>query len=250
MGDSIPDLNYTVTGWKHSDASLPIGTNPATLASLELWLDASDTSTITHTTNAVSQWSDKSGNGEHVVQSTAANKPSTGTSMLAGKNVVSFYGDDYLQNTTVSVSQPDLVFLVANLTDTGSSSMFMFDGKSSRQTIHIHATNQWSIFAGAEPMAGTSDDSPHLFTALFNGSSSALWLDGTSIISTNAGTASLTGISLGARGAGDLPIIGDIAEVMVVSSPSSVDRQSIEGYLAHKWGLSGSLPSNHSHKTS
>ena len=103
MGDSIPDLNYTVTGWKHSDASLPIGTNPATLASLELWLDASDTSTITHTTNAVSQWSDKSGNGEHVVQSTAANKPSTGTSMLAGKNVVSFYGDDYLQNTTVSV---------------------------------------------------------------------------------------------------------------------------------------------------
>ena len=169
--------------------------------------------------------------------------------MLAGKNVVSFYGDDYLQNTTVSVSQPDLVFLVANLTDTGSSSMFMFDGKSSRQTIHIHATNQWSIFAGAEPRAGTSDNSPHLFTALFNGSSSALWLDGTSIISTNAGTASLTGISLGARGAGDLPIIGDIAEVMVVSSPSSVDRQSIEGYLAHKWGLSGSLPSNHSHKT-
>jgi hypothetical protein len=31
VGDAIPDLNYTVTGWKHSDASLAIGANPSSL---------------------------------------------------------------------------------------------------------------------------------------------------------------------------------------------------------------------------
>ena len=41
-----------------------------------------------------------------------------------------------------------------------------------------------------------------------------------------------------------------LAEMIFVSSiTSNSDRQGVEGYLAHKWGLSGSLPSNHSHKT-
>ena len=35
---------------------------------LSLWLDASDASTITHSNGSVSQWADKSGNGNHAVQ--------------------------------------------------------------------------------------------------------------------------------------------------------------------------------------
>ena len=43
--------------------------------------------------------------------------------------------------------------------------------------------------------------------------------------------------------------IGGIGEVIGLSSTASAsDRGAIEGYLAHKWGLAGSLPSNHSHK--
>jgi len=34
---------------------------------LSLWLDASDASTITHSNGSVSQWADKSGNGNHAV---------------------------------------------------------------------------------------------------------------------------------------------------------------------------------------
>jgi hypothetical protein len=32
--------------------------------------------------------------------------------------------------------------------------------------------------------------------------------------------------------------------------PSDTNRQQIEGYLAHKWGLEGSLPSGHPYETS
>ena len=35
---------------------------------LSLWLDASDASTVTHSNGSVSQWADKSGNGNHAVR--------------------------------------------------------------------------------------------------------------------------------------------------------------------------------------
>ena len=44
-------------------------------------------------------------------------------------------------------------------------------------------------------------------------------------------------------------INGYIGEIIVIESDSNSDRYGLEGYLAHKWGMAGSLPSNHSHKT-
>ena len=43
---------------------------------------------------------------------------------------------------------------------------------------------------------------------------------------------------------------GAIAEVIIASyAIQDVDRQRIEGYLAHKWGLTANLPINHPYKT-
>lgn len=56
----------------------------------ELWYDASDTSTITSSSNLVSQWDDKSGNDRHLEQAIAANQPATGTTTINGKNVINF----------------------------------------------------------------------------------------------------------------------------------------------------------------
>ncbi len=44
---------------------------------------------------------------------------------------------------------------------------------------------------------------------------------------------------------------GDICEVIIYnSSLSSTDREKVEGYLAHKWGLTSSLPASHPYKSS
>ena len=51
--------------------------SPSELSNMKLWLDAADASTITHSSNAVSQWNDKSGNGNHAIQSTSDNRPTT-----------------------------------------------------------------------------------------------------------------------------------------------------------------------------
>jgi hypothetical protein len=66
---------------------------PSELAGLQLWLDASDTTTITEAGGSVSQWNDKSGNGNNVTQGTGALQPTTGVSTVNGLNVLNFAGD-------------------------------------------------------------------------------------------------------------------------------------------------------------
>lgn len=49
---------------------------PNEISNLKIWLDATDAATFTYgTAPAVSQWADKSGNGHHAVQASAANQP-------------------------------------------------------------------------------------------------------------------------------------------------------------------------------
>ena len=69
---------------------------PANLTGLQVWYDASDTATITHSAGAVSQINDKSGLGRHATQSTAAAKPTTGTVTQNGKNVLAHDGGDFM----------------------------------------------------------------------------------------------------------------------------------------------------------
>lgn len=72
-----------------SDVSFLAKTNPWTPAllgaSLALWLDADDASTITLNGSNVSQWDDKSGNNRHASQATAANQPAYLTTGFNGK---------------------------------------------------------------------------------------------------------------------------------------------------------------------
>eukprot|EP00962_Isochrysis_galbana_P059108 scaffold32529_cov129-Isochrysis_galbana.AAC.1 len=41
--------------------------------------------------------------------------------------------------------------------------------------------------------------------------------------------------------------VGEI--VIVPSALNTSDRQKMEGYLAHKWGLEANLPADHPHKS-
>ena len=52
-----------------------------------LWLDATDATTITEVSGDVSQWDDKSGNGNNVSQSVITDRPSNGGT-LNGNNVI------------------------------------------------------------------------------------------------------------------------------------------------------------------
>ena len=79
---------------------------PPKLTSLSWWVDAADTSKITNVSNAVSQWSDKSGSGWHLSQATSTLRPATNLTTRNGLNVITFDGvDDILTNTSNALFQ-------------------------------------------------------------------------------------------------------------------------------------------------
>ena len=68
-GDNNFSVSMWVKGWPQSANQHLLSKNdissPSEISDLKLWLDASDDTTISHSSNAVNQWSDKSGNGNH-----------------------------------------------------------------------------------------------------------------------------------------------------------------------------------------
>ena len=268
VGDAIPDLNYTISGWKHNDASLVIGTNPLAFG-LKLWLDASDSSTITHSSNAVSQWNDKSGNNHHVSQATADKKPTTDSSLLNGLNTLNFDGSDYLQASSSNIKNENQTWVfIASVEATGSvdntaDSMisygnwidgswelrghdgYRFFGKVAKDGTTITTSN-----SSSSDLRGTTQ----LYSITFDRTNSKLsaWRNGTVFDNAVTDTRALlqnNKITIMANRSGvPKSLKGTFAEVLCFTSASSTDRLEIEGYLAHKWGLAGSLPSNHSHK--
>ncbi len=81
-----------------------------------IWLDASDTSSITASAGKVSQWSDKSGNGRHLTQATSIYQPTTGASTQNGFNVINFNGSQSVRRTLGTLTGDITVFSVFNIT--------------------------------------------------------------------------------------------------------------------------------------
>ena len=67
-----------------------------------VWYDAADTSSISVSGTAVTQWNDKGSKGLNLTQGTAGNRPTSGVTTLNGKNVITFDGGDVLLNATVA----------------------------------------------------------------------------------------------------------------------------------------------------
>lgn len=130
----------------------PLSLSPA------LWLDASDTTTITESGGSVSQWNDKSGNGYNFTQGTGANQPTTGIRTVNGLNAVDFDGGDAMTAGDVldlgtnslsifAVAQSD-VFTVAGKTIIGkykvtpaAGSYLMLNENFAQRVIYVHSTS-------------------------------------------------------------------------------------------------------------
>ena len=129
---STATMNGNLLSYDGSDqpnVSLYYGATSLPLENLSLWLDADESTTVTHSSNAVSQWSDKSGSGNDATQSTAANKPALTESGLNGKPVITFDGtNDSLASTSLNISQSYSIFLVAKTNNNATGRDYLFDG--------------------------------------------------------------------------------------------------------------------------
>ena len=226
-----------------------------------LWLDAAIGVTL-DSDNNVSEWSDKSGNNRHATQETAGRRPWHITKELNGKPVVRFNRDDNhaMIGSFIVSSQPTMLFIVGsnNSISSGganeSQRMWFRSGNQSIATYH-DSPNDIFIWGGSAALqSGVFGVISHsILSACFDGNDSCIKINAVKEVAGNPGSGSTEdSYSIGHHAGVDARFLdGDIAEVLFFTTmPSSYDVLKIEGYLAHKWGLTGNLPSGHPYKDS
>jgi hypothetical protein len=243
------------------------------MISTALWLDAADAATITASGSALSQWNDKSGNARHLNTVGGSGSISTGTRTLNSKNVLDFPGTVNLSRTAFSTTENNgWAYLVtasdatsfsnagaarfANFACTGTNNrLFAGIGDGDGQYTANRVGARLSSVSSPQDIVATANitTSPIIlnFGRSFQ-SDGVLYINGTlqGNIAPTQNTADHSVQSLTVAGDVNGYLDGLIGEVILLKSlPSTTTRQRIEGYLAHKWGLTANLPAGHPYKT-
>ena len=219
--------------------------------------------------DAVTSWTSSEGNAINATQSTATAQPTyVETSSVSGKPAVNFDGAsswDQLEFTdsSMNVGSGSLVCCFIGNANDGTSLSFgtITRGANSTTSIQLLYTNN---NAAINPSVGTVSDSipssefPSGTTGtdyrslVFGRHSGKLMMryigdelsdqsDASSI------TLSATNYAIGsAYYSGGCQ--GEIAEIMYLADPTLTQIKQVEGYAAHKYSLTGSLPANHPYK--
>jgi hypothetical protein len=165
--------------------------SPASLSDLHAWY---------RETYSAGTWTDLTGSGHDLVQGTGTAQPTATT--RAGQAALSFDGGDFLRVAFGHGphAQPLTVYSVFEPTSTATK--ILFDGDDSDNRIQGGIVSAaWTIYAGTVVSNGTPTTAIHAGAWVFNGASSALYIDDftAATVSGNAGTNGCDGVTFGAN---------------------------------------------------
>jgi hypothetical protein len=227
---------------------------PLMLTDLEGWYDASNASTLTLASGAVSGWADLSGKGRHASQPTAAARPGTGT--LNGKTVLTFDGGDFLTTAGLHTGQARTTYaVVVNTVNDATRRTIMeavpdnSSGSFAQMLMEVNASDRYSFWtydtvnrsATAPAAIGAKvgirrvqgSDSLRLYVTNPN---DPVTVALTGPIRDNT---VLTGINIGANRTSAANFWkGHIAEIIDCSTAHDLEtRTKVVAYLTQKWSL-------------
>ncbi len=237
-----------------------------------VWLTTADISTIAIATG-VSEWRDKSGNGSHATQATAANQPVYSRTSFFGLPGITFDGSDdqldisttRMQNTTHGVFW---VFIRRGAGSTGDAyrpSVGVLSTGADRGALHyVKNTNNlgasYPYFGGPinnnyDLGSGTAYDNTTAQVMAFqsNGTGWGVWRNGSLEGTTNgiaAPNTTNTGFILGAQNNPNRKSNITMTEFILFETTDARLRQLIEGYLAWKWRFAHNLSLSHPYRFS
>ena len=254
-----------------SDASLP-PSEPLVTPVLALWFDALDpngtgSETAPANDTVFTSWKDKSGNSNHATSTTgvkfkSASMGGKGAMVFTTANAANgyFFGN-------VSITGPTMtIFAVINYTNINNTNFASriigfarqtngndFDNSSSMGLLRQSGTS-FGPYRSGNYLSNNVPNAPCLLEAWYDGTKQYSCLNGSTVISGNgSGNFAISVFGLGVNpNRNDVPsyLEGEIAEIKVYSTYLAQSQRSlIEGQLAKKWGIRGSLPSSHPYKT-
>jgi len=237
--------------------------------------DAADPSTLvlSNVTN-VARWNDKSGNNRHALQNNSAKRPSYVLNGIGGLPMLRFASSwspsvqHYLESYKfASPTNAWTFFTVYSVDSNGGSNpdgnIIGNDGGGWKQNgIYIKNGSLTFNRSGTDTVVGApytqSANALHVLGTVYStapSSNAFITLNGT--VGGTVNNLNWTAGALGFYGIGaytvdyvnDYSLRGYIAEHIVFpTNLSTLNRQKVEGYLAWKWGVQASLPTNHPYK--
>ena len=232
--------------------------NPTTISGCGLWLDAGDYASFSLSGSSVIQWNDKSGNARHAVVNNGT--PAYSSSGFGGYPTVQITPTGTLRSPAAPGSFPTAIVIYIVFQKTGAAN---YDSLVTRTVgnqaapIEVFSDQRYigngsgftSYNGNGSNVASRTDRTLYMY-----GGNNSYWyesVNGTYTISgptANSYSDVSSNFHIGTRTDGATQMNGNISEILVFSSiPTTTDRQTIEGYLAWKWGLQANLPVGHTY---
>ena len=213
------------------------------------WLDGADDSVFTYSSGTlVSEWRDKSGNANHVYQSTTASQPTRNTTYSGSgsnaKDVVVFDGtDDSLSSTnSLDLSTGSTMFVLVRGSVGSSDAGVISINNSLSHGITIHSGSLAYFYFGSGGYHTTQNiatSQTNILTKVWTGSTSGnriSYKNGTQGYSTGTmSNSNATGVlRLGQQ---STYLNGLIGEVIIYNRElAAAELNKVHGYLSNKWG--------------
>ena len=241
-----PFLRILLYRWKVPLARLPYYKvfYPQTISSLVLWLDAADSSTVTGT-SPITAWTDKSSAGRTV---TITSGPTYGTTTRNGLKTM-YFNDNVISSSIASaVGTGDFTLIaVWYQSSAGTNTVLSLGTVASSSQSLGYSGNKYNFYQyGSLESAYSTGPGWVVQVGTRISSIKRVYITGTigSVPASDSFNVTDTTVTIGK---GDnFAITGEIAEIMVYTGTmSDTNRQLLEGYLAQKWGLTGSLVAGH-----
>ena len=226
--------------------------SPLSVAGCQLWVDAADTSTTSMTFSSgsnLSAWKDKSGSA-NTFNLTAG---TTSNINDGGYSVIRFpYGAYMTTANQVTFTSSSAFFIVSKLLDNTGNMLLAFPN-----TAGISGVGDFSIrfFGGVlNGTLGNGDGndlglSNYYVNGNFNPGYTASYYSNNCIIDTTARIGGTSYLTLSSP-TYDRYFVGNISEFLYYPGGVTLaQRQTIQSYLAQKWGLTSQLPANHPNNT-
>lgn len=221
-----------------------LGFTPADVSTLEFWVDASDLSTLTiDGSNNVSQWDDKSGNGNHATQGIAADQPLLVMNELNNHPILRFDGVSEWMDIPDNWQLGSIWELAVGKFGS-SAAVQSITGSYGGERFHIQRLSaggfRWQVgFNPAVTISTAGDTNWHLFELKHIGSDVEAFLDGTSQgTGSKTQTGDVDNLGIGSVLHGDGAFLnGDIAEIIMASAPTANEITNIRQYISRKYGM-------------
>lgn len=233
-------------------ATTPTPFSPTQISSLWAWWRGDN---VTQSSNAISAWPDKSGNGRDMTQTTASLKPTwvSSSANMNNQGAVNFISDG--ASTFDSLNMPNMssltaaeMWIIIRINNDPPSAQtrggFMQVGTAAGSTLYPNKTDNNILDSwGSTVRRATGDPTPSLaairaYSVITTSSEWTNSLDGTQFFTTATNTVGfLASPILGGNGV-DVGMDGLVGEMLVFSAKlSTTDRTNLKTYLATRYAI-------------